>query len=72
MNKKRSFLSAAQLKQLKRDLEAGRYSRWKIAKCEAVGCKNPIPTEDGPPVEGEPKTQFCSRNCYFDTTGEDA
>lgn len=71
MTKKRPFLNVAQLTKLKRELETGRYSRFRVTKCEAPGCNNPIPREDGPPVEGEPKTRFCSSQCYFDNTDEE-
>jgi hypothetical protein len=65
--KKRSYLAARQFKQLVNDLEAGKYSRFRIRLCTAAGCKNPIPLED--PVPGEPMTDFCSLKCYEKTTG---
>jgi hypothetical protein len=65
--KKRPFLEAHQLKRLKRELDEGKFSRFRILLCAATGCKSPIPKED--PVEGQPMTRFCSYKCYATTTG---
>jgi hypothetical protein len=66
--RKRPYLDVHQLKKLKRELEAGAFSRFRIELCTAKDCKNPIPKEDS--VEGQPKTRFCSLKCYETIHGE--